>query len=307
MSDSRIEPLREFAAVARRLSFRAAADDLGLDPTVLSRRIARLEARLGVRLLHRTSRKVALTEAGALFLARCEDLLSRLGDAEAEVSRYAASLTGTLRIAVPNVFGQLQIAPILPEFMERNPDLRVEVTFSDRMVDLVANGLDASVRIGALEAGGDLVVKRLSPIRRVLCASPAYLAAHGPPDRPEDLAKHRTLHFSPLLAGTAWRLRAPGREVEVAIDPILRADNVEALRYAALAGHGIALLATFVAHADLASGRLVVVLPAWEPLESDVSLVYPNAPFTPRKVRAFADLLAEHFRGVPPWERKKQN
>lgn len=290
-SDTRVEALREFVAVARRLSFRAAADELRLDATVLSRRVARLEARLGVRLLHRTTRKVSLTEAGSVFLARCEDVLTRLQDAEAEVSRFGAAPTGVLRIAVPNVFGQRRIAPLLPAFMAAHPGLRLDVTFSDRMVDLVEAGLDAAVRIGALQTGGDLVVRRLAPNRRVICAAPAYLERHGRPERPADLARHRVLHFSPLLDGETWRLRGPSGEVEVRFDPVLRSDNVEALRVAAVAGEGLALLATFVAGDDLASGRLVSVLDDWHPPKSEVSIVYPNARFTPRKVRAFIEYL----------------
>jgi len=305
MDDSRLAALRDFAVLARRLSFRAAADELEIDATVLSRRIARLEVRLGVRLLHRTTRRVTLTEAGAVLQARADDLLTRLADAEAEVSRYAAEPTGTLRLAMPNVFGQRWIAPILPEFMARHPALRLELSFGDRMVDLVEQGFDAAIRIGALDAGGDLVVRKLATNARVLCAAPAYLAAHGTPRHPRTLVEHRTLHFAPLLGGAVWRLRGSGGVVEVPITPVLRADNIEALRHAALAGLGIALIATSVADEDLAAGRLVPILTDWRLPESDVSIVYPNAPFVPRKVRALVAFLSERFSAGPPWERSR--
>ena len=294
-SQSRTDALREFSVVARRLSYRAAAEELGLDVTVLSRRISRLEERLGVRLLNRTTRRVTLTDAGAAFLARCEDILGRLTDAEAEVSRYASKPMGSLRLAAPNVFGQRVIAPILPAFMAAYPDLRLDLTFSDRMVDLVDSGIDAAIRIGALQAGGDLIVRRLTTNPRHVCAAPAYLDAHGVPEHPVDLARHRILHFSPLLDGESWRLQGPAEMIEARFEPVLRSDNVEALRYAALAGQGVALLADFVAGEDLAAGRLVPLLPAWRAAASDVSIVYPSARFVPRKVRAFVDFLVQHF------------
>lgn len=285
------EAVLAFAAVARRLSFRAAAADLVVDATVLSRRVARLESRLGVRLLQRTTRKVTLTEAGAMYLRRCEDILARLEDAEAEVSRHATGPTGTLRVAVPNVFGQRHIAPLIPEFMSLYPSLRIELTFDDRMTDLLDERCDAAVRIGALEVGGDLRVRRLAPIRRLLCASPAYIDRYGEPEQPRELARHRILHFSPLQSGEKWRLHGPGGSMDVALSPVLKADNVEVLRLAALAGQGIALLASFVASEDLAAGRLVAVMQEWSPAESAAFIVYPNAPFVPQKVRVLTDFL----------------
>ena len=297
-SEIDLDSIRAFTSVANRLGFRPAADELGVDATVVSRRIGRLETRLGVRLLQRTTRRVTLTDAGALFLRRCEDLLSRLADAEAEVSKYASGLTGTLRLAVPNVFGQLHVAPLVPDFMALHPDLRLELTFSDRMVDLVREGFDAAVRIGALEAGGDLRVRRLAPNPRVVCASPSYVARYGAPVVPADLMQHRILHFSPLLGGTSWHLKGPSGAMEIAIKPILKADNVEVLRQAAIKGQGIAVLAEFVAGIDLAAGRLVPLLKDWRPSESFISLVYPNAPFLPQKVRAMSDFLAQ---GLGQW------
>jgi DNA-binding transcriptional LysR family regulator len=285
------ETIREFVAAARRRSFRAAAEELGIDKTVLSRRISRLEQRLGVRLLHRTTRSVTLTEAGSVYLRRCEDLLSRLSDAEAEVSRYASAPTGTLRLAVPNGFGQRCIAPLIPDFMASYPGLELEITFSDRMVDLVEHSLDAAIRIGAPQAGGDLKGRTLMPIRRWLCASPHYLSERGLPKRPEDLAQHRLLHFSPLLDGDVWRLNGPTLK-EVPVQPVLRADNVEMLRLATIAGQGIALIAHFAIREELRSGQLVTVLPDWQVPSSSAALVYPNAPFVPQKVRALSTFLS---------------
>lgn len=292
MSDGeRFAALTEFAAVAQKLSFVAAARELEMDPSVLSRRIARLESRLGVRLLQRTTRRVSLTEAGARFLERCRDVLDRLDDAEAEISQYAAEPAGVLRVAVPNVYGQRVIAPLVPAFLKTYPALQLEMTFSDRFVDLVEDRLDAAVRIGAHQAGGDVIARRLTTNPRCLYASPAYLSERGAPTRPEELIGHSVLHFSRLLGGNSWRLSGKLGSVEVTLKPLLRADNIVALHQAALAGCGIALLADFVADEDLAAGRLVKVLPDWAPPRSQVSVIYPNAPYTPPKVRAWLDFL----------------
>lgn len=298
-----LDTMRCFTTVARRLSFRVAADELVIDPTVLSRKIARLETRLGVRLLQRTTRKVTLTEAGAVYFQRCEDLLSRIADAETEVSRYVSSPTGTLRLGLPNLFGQRHIAPLIPEFMAHYPELRIELLFNDRMVDLLDLHMDAAIRIGALEILGDMRVRKLVPNRRVICASPDYLKRYGEPQEPADLSNHRILHFSPLLEGNTWRLRRDRHEIEVPVAPVLAADNAEALRLAALADQGITILATFVAGEDLAAGRLIPILPQWHPLETTISLVYPNAPFTPQKVHALSTFLTNKFIGNPPWEK----
>lgn len=289
------QTIDEFAAVAQRLSFRAAAAELGIDLTVLSRRIARLEARLGVRLLHRTTRKVTLTEAGALYQRRCDDLLSRLSDAQAEVSRYAAGPTGTLRLALPNVFGQKHIAPLIPDFMALYPDLRIELTFTDRMSDLLDENLDAAVRIGALQAGGDLRIRNLAPNNRTMCAAPEYLSTHGEPTNPRSFSPPHPALFAPVGREQLESKRPGGGALEVVVSPVLRADNVEVLRLAALAGQGIATLADFIAADDLRAGRLVAVLSDWKLPPSTISIVYPNAPFMPQKVRAICDFLAGRF------------
>jgi DNA-binding transcriptional LysR family regulator len=294
--------LAEFVAVAKLLSFTNAARELRLHPSVLTRRIKDLEQRLGVRLLNRNTRQVTLTEPGAAFLARAVDILARLDDAEAEISHYASEPHGTLRLALPNVFGQLQIAPLLPDFMERYPAVRMELSFRDTIVDLVADGFDAAIRIGALDAGGDVLVRRLAANRRVICAAPDYLERHGWPQHPEDLRHHRILHFAPLLTGRIWRLVGPDGVIEIPVEPALVADNIGALRHAALAGQGITVLATFVAGQDFANGRLVPVFRDIQPEESTVSIVYQNAAFVPRKVRALVDFLIERLAGTPPWE-----
>lgn len=297
----RLAAMRAFATAARKLSFVEAAKALDIGASALSRRISSLEAALGCRLLNRTTRKVTLTEAGEIYLDRCLDVLARLEEAEAAVSSHALEPRGLLRVALPNLYGQKAIAPLLPAFMARHPHVRLQLLFEDRFVDLVEQRIDVGVRIGSLETG-DYVARKLAANRRSLCAAPAYLDRSGAPRSIEDLAAHDCLHFSPLSDGSAWRLIRDGRDVEVPIEPTLQADNAEALRLAALAGLGIALLADFVVGEDIEAGRLVRVLPDWSVAESSVYVVYPHARHLPTKTRAFVDHLVESVTGrAEPW------
>lgn len=295
------EGLWEFATVVRKGSYVSAARDLGLHPSVLSRRIKALEADTGVRLLHRDTRNVTLTEAGAIFHDHALDLLSRLADARAAVSRYADQPAGVLRLALPNIFGQTQIAPRLPAFMRAYPDLRFDLHFSDHVIDLVGERFDAAVRIGTIESGGDYMMRKIAENERYLLASPDYVERRGNPVKPDDLQTHRILNFSALLQGARWRLNGPGGPVQVTVDPVMSSDNIAALHHAALAGEGIALLAEFVAGADMEAGRLVTVMHDYRPVPSTVSVVYPRARIVPRKVRAFIDFLSTEFSGEPVW------
>lgn len=303
MELDRLAAMRGFVAVARKLSFAEAADTLDISASALSRRVGQLERTLGCRLLQRTTRSVALTEAGAAYLDRCLDVLSRVEEAEAAVSAFTREPQGVLRVALPNLYGQRCIAPLLPIFMERHPGLRLELSLSDRFVDLIDERFDVGVRIGDLQTG-DYVARKLAPNKRVLCASPAYLEKHGAPGDVVDLGTHRCLHFQPLRAGDVWRLQRGARHVELPIEPALSADNAEVLRQAVLTGSGVALLATFLIDDDLEAGRLIRILPEWSVEESWVWAVFPNARFLPKKTRLFVDFLVEQLgpegRGRPP-------
>ncbi|MEO9338263.1 LysR family transcriptional regulator [Mesorhizobium sp. SB112] len=298
------ERLIEFVVVARKGSYVQASRNLGVHPSVLSRRIKALETELGARLLHRDTRNVTLTEAGSVFFEHAIDLISRLDDARAAVSRYAEQPAGTLRLALPNLFGQSQIAPRLPRFMKAYPGLRLDLHFSDHIVDLVSDRFDAAVRIGATEAGGDYRMKKIAENQRVICASPAYVEQYGDPTHPGELQDHRILNFSAFLQGARWQLDGPEGIFELAVDPVMSSDNITALHHAALAGQGIAILATFVAGTDISQKRLIPVLNGYRPAKSIVSVIYPRAPIVPRKVRAFIDFMSEEFEGRPPWDRE---
>jgi DNA-binding transcriptional LysR family regulator len=299
--EDRLTALESFAVVARRLSFVAAAEELGVSASALSRRISHLEASLRTKLFQRTTRHVSLTEAGTVYLQYVTEALSHIAEGEAAVSGYTTEPSGRLRIALPNLFGQLQVAPRLPEFLRRNPHVSLELTFSDWVVDLVSAGYDLAVRIGVLESS-DLVARKLAVIRRVLCASPEYLARHGRPANPDELVNHACLQASTYPSPSGWRLQRNDETIDVTIAPVIRADNAEALRQAALAGCGITLTATFVVGEDLKAGRLIRVLPDWDGAQSWLWAVYPHARFLPRKVRAFVDFLVAEFGDIPPWD-----
>jgi DNA-binding transcriptional LysR family regulator len=197
------------------------------------------------------------------------------------------------------------VAPRLPKFLRRNPQLSLDLSFSDWAVDLISAGYDLAVRIGVLESS-DLIARKLAVVvRRVLCASPEYLARHGRPEDPHELAKHACLKVSTYPTHNQWRLQAKKKTIDVPISPVIRADNSEALRQAALAGCGISLMPTFVAGEDLRAGRLVQILLDWEAPGSWAWAVYPHARFLPLKVRAFVDFLVDEFGGVPPWDAPK--
>lgn len=299
MKDSdRIGAMRAFATVGAQKSFVGAARELGLSAGAISRRIAQLERHLGCRLLQRTTRRVSLTEAGNLYLGECRELLERIDQADAALSNFADSPRGTLRVTLPNLYGQRCIAPLLSKFMARYPELQLELTFDDRFVDLVANRMDVGVRIGDLQ-DTDYIGRRLVPNRRRLCAAPDYLARAGSPAGVEDLQHHACLHFAPLVNGTVWRLSKEAQTVEARIEPVLQSDNAEALRQAALGGRGIALLADFLVEDDLANGRLVPVLPDWTVAESWIWVVFPNARLIPKKTRVFIDFLVEELTSPP--------
>ncbi|WP_437878431.1 LysR family transcriptional regulator [Sorangium sp. So ce513] len=297
----RLEDMLCFTAVARALSFAVAAQELGISASALSRRVARLEAALGTALLRRTTRRVSLTEAGALYLERCTDVLTRVEDADALVSGLAAEPRGRLRVAVPNLFGQSQVAPLLPDFLRRYPRIGLECSFTDRYVDLVQEGFDVAIRIGAL-TDSSLVVRRLATNRRILCAAPSYLRGRKHVTKPEDLAQHACLYFSFSAEGEQWTLQRGEEQVQARGRPALVADNAEALRLAAVGGSGVAVLATFLIAEDLRAGRLVRLLDDWSVPDTGIFAVHPPGRLVPSKVKAFVSFLAERYAGTP-WER----
>jgi DNA-binding transcriptional LysR family regulator len=299
----RFEEMRVFAAVVDAGSFVGAAEALEMSKAAVSRYVAQLESRLGVRLLHRTTRKLSLTPEGEVFHARCRELLGGVDEAEAEITSQSSEASGLLRINVPSSFGLLHLAPLWAEFMAQHPKVTLDVTLADRLVDLVEEGFDMAVRIARLP-NSSLVSRRLASTRLVLCASPAYLHAHGQPNHPSDLVRHDVLAYSLFSMGDQWEFTGPHEStvgaVSVKVMPRMRTNSGDTCRVAALRHRGIVLQPSFLVGPDLLAGTLVEVMPAWRSIELGVYAVYPSRKFVSPKVRLMIDFLVNAF-SVPAW------
>jgi len=287
--------MQAFVAVADAGSFVKAAEALDVSKAAVSRYIAELESRLGVRLLHRTTRKLSLTPEGEVFHGRCRELLSGVDEAEGEITSKSGEASGLLRINVPFSFGLLHLAPLWAEFMAQHPKVALDVTLADRVVDLVEEGFDMAVRIARLPSSS-LVSRPLTSTRMVLCASPAYLRARGHPGHPTELADHDVLAYSLLSMGDQWEFAGPEGTAQVKVNPRLRTNSGDTCRLAALRHQGIVLQPTFLVGPDLLAGTLVEVMPAWRSLEFGVYVVYPSRKFVSPKVRLMIEFLVNAFR-----------
>ena len=284
-----LEDLRTFVEVADAGGVSPGARRLGISKSIVSRRLARLEEALGVQLLSRTTRGAALTEAGASFREHAVRVAAEIEAAQDAISPEG-DLRGLLRVAAPLSFGPTHLAPVLAELACRHPLLHVHAAYSDRFVDLVGEGFDAAVRLGLLR-DSNLVARRICPIHGRFVASPAYLAAHGTPQTPDDLLSHEA-----LMQGTeSWRLVNRGRTIVLRPRGRFKADNGAALLAAALAGLGVAALPDFLTEPHVASGALKPVLTDYPPLEAGMFVVRPPGDFPPRKVRALTEILLEYF------------
>jgi DNA-binding transcriptional LysR family regulator len=298
----RLSALETFVRVAETGSFSEAARRLKTSKSAVSRLVAGLEAELGVRLIHRTTRALTLTEAGRGYRERAARILADLADADQSVTRMQQAPRGRLVVNAPMSFGYLQLGRVMPDFLALYPDLTVDLTLTDRFVDLIDEGIDVAVRIGAL-TDSSLVARRLAPIRRVVCASPAYLSARGTPATPGDLAGHDCIGYSNPPGQTEWRfVDADGRPQPVAVGGRLTVNNGDVIRDAVLGGVGLALLPTFLIGDDLRNGRLVSVLERFLPQDLTLNAVYPHARHLSPKVRAFVDFLAQRFGPRPHWD-----
>ena len=297
----RLDEMEVFAEVAEAEGFSAAAGRLNLSKSAVSKQVGRLEDRLGVRLLNRTTRRLSLTEAGTSFYAACRRVLDEAAAAEQAVSNLAAAPRGLLKLNAPMSFGFLHLGPAIPAFHARYPQITVDAAMNDRFVDLVEEGYDVAIRIGALR-DSSLVARRLAPCRAVLCASPDYLERRGRPARPEDLAGHDCLLYANNANPREWSLQGPRGRQTVAVDGPLIANNGDVLCGAALAGMGIARLPTFIVGHQLRRGRLEVVLPDHPLPEQGIHAVYPHGRNLSPKVRVFVDFLADYLGPEPYWD-----
>lgn len=290
-----------FARVVDSGGISAAARDLRLSKSAVSKQLAALEDRLGARLLHRTTRRMSLTEAGAGFLEHCRRVVAEAEAAESAVGALQAVPRGVLRVNAPMTFGTMHLSAAIPDFMAQHPQVAVDLSLNDRMVDLVEEGFDVAVRIARL-ADSSLVARKLAPARRVMVAAPSYLDRQGRPETLADLAGHDVLSYSYVSAVEEWRFIGPAGEEGVRVEGKLRANNGEILLAACLAGAGIAALPTFISGPSLRAGSLVRVLPQYESAAFGIHAVWPASRHLSAKVRAFVDFLAQRFGPVPYWD-----
>lgn len=301
MPVDRLEVLRSFVAVYAEGSFSEAARKLGLPRGRVSKQLAWLEADLGVQLFHRTTRRVTATEAGVAFAERCSRILAELTEAEQDVRQLQRDVQGVLRVSAPMSFGLHHVAPMVMAYARQYPKVLVDLALNDRLVDLLEEGFDVGIRIGRMSEGS-FIMRTVGHSRRLLCASPRYLAEAGTPAAPADLADHACLHYGYLASGCVWPLGRDGKDL-VTVRPRLSANNGDILRDAAVAGLGIAFLPTFIIGDALRNGAVVAVLNRFEPPPLPVAVVYPPGRRVPAKVRTFVDLVTTHIGHDPNWER----
>lgn len=300
MGDSLYE-MSVFEKVVAAGSLSAAARDLGVSTAVVSRRLAALEARLGVRLVNRTTRRLALTDEGASYHEACARILAEIEDADSAAAAQRVEPQGLLKVALPASFGHKHIAPLVPPFAARYPKIELAFSLSDRTVNVIAEGYDLAIRIGELE-DSSLAARKLAPNRRVVCASPQYLREHAAPRVPEDLRQHNCLTTTDLQMN--WEYKGPdGKRGMVRVSGHYACDNWEVLREWAMAGLGVALKSTWDVRRQLGEGLLVPLMPEYD-FGTDVAIyaVYPHRRYLPAKTRVFIDYLAESFGPEPYWD-----
>jgi DNA-binding transcriptional LysR family regulator len=291
-----------FARVVETNSFSEAARRLDMSKSAVSKQVARLEDRLGVRLLNRTTRRISPTEVGLALYERCARIAAEVEAAELAVTRHQEAPRGQLKINAPVSFGHLQVAPALPDFLDAYPDVTVDLTLNDRFVDLVDEGFDMAIRVARLQ-DSSLIARKLAPARRATVAAPAYLERHGRPRAPTDLPGHQLLAYSYLAGPQEWRFTdGDGATQSVRLDARVMVNNGDAIRSACLAGGGIAVLPTFLIADDLRTGRLVRILPEHDRAFGGIYAIWPHSRHLSPKVRVFVDFLANRFGDQPEWD-----
>jgi DNA-binding transcriptional LysR family regulator len=300
----RLTGLEVFAKVAAAGSLSAAARAMGLSQTMVTKHLAALEARLGVKLFHRTTRRLSITEAGRNYLESSARILADMEAADAAVAADRIEPRGLLRLNAPVSFGTRQVAPLLAEFAAHHPRVTVEIGLNDRLVDLAEEGWDLAIRVGNL-SNSSLIARRIAPCRIVVCAAPSYLEARGTPLTVASLAEHNCLGYTLSQSQPVDRwLFGASAEISVRVTGNLRANNGDALRTAAVAGQGLIQQPSFIVADDLRAGRLVALTLDQPTVElAGIYAVFPPDRHPPAKVRAFIDFIATRFTPVPPWDR----
>jgi DNA-binding transcriptional LysR family regulator len=287
--------MKTFVAVVDAGSFVKASDAQGMSKPAVSRYISDLESRLGVRLLQRTTRRLSLTDEGHIFYDRCRNVLMAVDEAETEIASRSSEASGLVRINAPLTFGILHLAPLWGEFRRLHPKVTLDITLSDRVADLVEEGFDLAIRIAALPDSG-LISRRIATTRMVLCASPHYLALHGVPRHPSELATHAVIAYNQLSSGDEWHFDGPEGKVTVRTHPCISTNNGDTCRAAAVHHQGIVLQPSFLVSEDLASGALVELMPEFRSIEIGIYTMYPTRRHVPPKVSMLVEFLGQAFR-----------
>ncbi|TAF54992.1 MAG: LysR family transcriptional regulator [Oscillatoriales cyanobacterium] len=295
----RLEQMRAFTQVVTSGGFAAAARELGVSRSAVSKLVIALENHLGVQLLHRSTRVVSPTEMGLAFYERCVEMLTNWEEAERSVRQFHAEPKGTLRINAPMTFGAMHLAPAIADFMAQYPDLRVQLTLNDRFIDPIEEGFDVTVRIAEPQPTSVLLVQPLGSAARLLCASPAYLSRHGTPTHPQDLRDHSCLYYGHIASSrTVWTLTGADGEHTVAVQGSLCSNNGEALMHGAIRGLGIALLPRFIIDRAIEAGALTIVLPDYRSPDLAIEVLYPVSRHLSTKIRLLVDFLHARFRSM---------
>ena len=303
MSD-RLKGMSVFAQVVEAKSFSAAADKLGISKSLASRHVSALERSLAVKLLNRSTRKLSLTEAGAVYYEHCARIVQEAELAEQRVTRTQSEPAGLVKVTAVPAFALRHVLPALADFHRQYPKIQVKVSCSNRALDLGEAGFDLGIRVSLFQPEANLVARKLAANRTVLCATPAYLKRHGTPRRIDDLRSHQCVVFPQLAPKGVWTFRRNGRKYPVPVSGMFETDEMDAVRSAVLAGLGVGLLPSYMAGEDLRNGRLVPLLRGFQapPPESGIYLVYLPNRTLPSRVRALIDFLVQRFGPTPWWD-----
>lgn len=290
----KFQEITTFTAVVDAGSFVKAADRLNMSKAAVSRHLVDLETRLGIRLLHRTTRKLSLTEEGEIFYQRCKDILETIESAENEITSHTDDVSGLIRINAPFSFGIRKLAPLWGIFHQKYPKVTLDVVLSDRLVDVVDEGYDVAIRIAAL-SNSTMVSKKLTDTRIILCASPEYLRKYGTPNKPADLVNHQVINYSYWAGKEEWSFDGPKGKESVHIKPFIQTNNGDTCLIAAIAHQGIVLQPSFIVGDAIRTGDLVEVMPEYKSIELGVYAIFPTRKHIAPKVRVLIDFLVEYF------------
>jgi DNA-binding transcriptional LysR family regulator len=290
-----LDGIKTVIAVIETGSFTAASERLGMSKALVSKYVGEVEDSLGVRLLNRSTRRLALTEAGQRYYDQALPLLEEFAEMVDSVTGEQSSPRGLLRISVPVTFGEMSLAPLIPKFLQQYPDIGVDLQLNDKMIDMLEEGIDVVIRIGAVD-DSSLIAKHIQTLPLALCASPAYITQHGLPETPEDLIKHQCVVDSNFRIGKHWPIICPDNiTTSVEVSSRIMANSPRAVKEIALADGGIGMIPRFIVQDALDDGRLEEILPTYRTLEFGLFAIYPHRRYLSRKVRCFIDFLVAEF------------